>query len=321
MILTVTPNPTIDRVIFVRGFQMGAVVRAESEMTTPSGKGVDASLVIHELGADTVALGLNAGLSGRWLCGLLDAWGVRHDFVDACGETRRSVVMVDRSTDEQSTISVSTLRAGPEHLDQLLSLLGGYADRAWGVILGGSLPLGLPLDSYAHLVRYAHARGLVTLLDSSGAALSQGVAGLPHVLKVNHEELAGLDACLAGRTPDARQKDALVKALVNRLGEWASEAVLVTWGARGVLAATREGSYHVLPPDVETVNTAGAGDAVSAGVMLARSQGADWPASLALGTAAAASVVMNQGTALCRLEEVEALLPQVRVERLTPSVD
>ena len=64
MILTLTPNPTIDRATFVRSFRLGTVVRAEREVVTPSGKGVDASLVIHELGGETVALGLNAGHTG-----------------------------------------------------------------------------------------------------------------------------------------------------------------------------------------------------------------------------------------------------------------
>ena len=51
MILTLTPNPTIDRVLFVRGFRTGAVVRAEREVVTPSGKGVGASLVISDVTA------------------------------------------------------------------------------------------------------------------------------------------------------------------------------------------------------------------------------------------------------------------------------
>ena len=76
---------------------------------------------------------------------------------------------------------------------------------------------------------------------------------------------------------------------------------------------TSEGCYHAQPPKVPVVNTAGAGDALSGGIMLARSRGADWPSALALGTAAAASVVMNEGTAICHKEQVEELLPQVCV--------
>ena len=87
-------------------------------------------------------------------------------------------------------------------------------------------------------------------------------------------------------------------------------------GQEGALAVTVEGAYRVRPPQVPVVNTAGAGDALDAGIMLARSRGADWPEALALGTAAAASVVMNEGTAICRREQVETLLPRVRVEAL-----
>lgn len=327
MILTLTPNPTIDRVIFVRNFRLGTVVRAEREVVTPSGKGVDGSLVIHELGGDTVAAGLNAGLNGRLLTDLLDQMEVAHDFVPAHGETRIAVVLVDLAVGQQSTITAPTLTATGEHLSRLLALLNRYAPapgrhprphphpqrRAWGVICGGSLPPGLPLDSYARLVRHARQRGLITLLDTSGEPLRQGVVGLPHILKVNRHELESLDPETAGGRGSADDPARLAERLAGRLNEWASEALIVTLGARGALAVTPEGCYHAQPPQVPVVNTAGAGDAMSGGVMLARSQGADWPAALALGTAAAASVVMNEGTAICRREQVEELLPQIQV--------
>ena len=319
MILTLTPNPTIDRVIFVHNFRLGTVVRGEREVVTPSGKGVDGSLVIHELGGDTVATGLNAGLTGRLLTDLLDEMEVPHDFVPAYGETRMAVVLVDLAVNQQSTITAPTLHATSEHLPQLLASLDRYVGRAWGVICGGSLPPGLPLDSYAHLVRHARQRGLVTLLDSSGEPLRQGVAGLPHILKVNRDELASLGLEVASGQGKAGQRHwpddvaELAGKLAGRLSEWASDALIVTLGGRGALAVTPEGCYYAQPPQVPVVNTAGAGDALSGGVMLTRSQGADWPMAMALGTAASASVVMNEGTAICHREQVEALLPQVRV--------
>jgi 1-phosphofructokinase family hexose kinase len=327
MILTVTPNPTLDRAIFVRHFRLGGMVRAEREVVTPSGKGVDSSLVVHELGGATVAAGLNAGRTGRLLVELLDEVGVPHDFVPALGETRTAVVLVDLAVGQQCTITAPTLRATSEHLPQLLALVERYAlDRGpaprgatWGVIFGGTLPPGLPLDSYVHLVRHARQRGLVTLLDSSGEALRQGVAGLPHVLKINQDELATLDPDIVAGREDAGPCSlpdgvaGLAGRLRGRLGTWASQALVVTLGGRGSLAVTSDGYYLAQPPEVPVVNTAGAGDALNGGVMLARSRGADWPAALALGTAAAASVVTTEGTGICRREQVEELLPQVQV--------
>ena len=310
MILTLTPNPTIDRVIFVRRFRLGAVVRGEREVVTPSGKGVDSSLVIQELGGSTVVAGLNAGYTGKLLVNLLEDRGIAYDFVSAYGETRTAVVLVDLAVKQQSTVTVSTLQATDGHLSQLLALLDRYAGRAWGLICAGSLPSGLPVDSYTRLLRRARQRGLVALLDTSGEALRHGVAGLPHILKVNQYEIEWLDVDMAC-VPDATI--GLAESLARRLNEWASEALIVTLGGRGTLAVTSEGSYYAQPPEVPVVNTAGAGDALNGGIMLARSRGDDWSTALALGTAAAASVVMNEGTGICRREQVEELLPQVQV--------
>ncbi len=107
--------------------------------------------------------------------------------------------------------------------------------------------------------------------------------------------------------------------LATRLGQWASDALVITLGAQGALAVTTDGAFFAQPPPVQVVNTAGAGDALDGGILLALSQGADWPAALALGTAAAASVVMNEGTALCRHDQVTDLRPQVQVLQLDQS--
>src|SRR5215212_6878546 len=88
MILTATANPTIDRVLFVRDFEMQDVVRAEREVVSPSGKGIDVSMILHELGAKTLAISLNAGLSGAMLAALLTERGVPYHFIPAQGQTR-----------------------------------------------------------------------------------------------------------------------------------------------------------------------------------------------------------------------------------------
>ena len=339
MILTVTLNPTIDRATFVRDFRLGTVVRGEREVVTPSGKGVDSSLVIHELGGETIATGFNAGHTGRQLTDMLDEMGIAHDFVLTSGDTRMAVVLVDLAVGQQSTISVPTLKATRSHLARLLELLDRYAAQTWGVICAGSLPPGLPLDSYRQLLCRARRLGLFTLLDASGEALRQGVAGLPHVLKVNHRELDVLEPGLLGRGREGGRRHAvsrgdgserdngvlcapgnvvdLAEKLRGRLDKWASDALIVTLGEQGALAVVSEGSYYARPPEVPVVNTAGAGDALNGAIMLARSRGADWHTALALGTAAAASVVMNEGTAICRREQVHELLRQVQVSCLT----
>lgn len=314
MILTLTPNPAIDRALFVRGFQLNAVVRAEREMVTPSGKGVDASLVLHELGGDTVALGLNAGWAGQLLTGMLDERGIAHDLTPAEGETRTATVLIDLAVQAQSTISAPTLGATEAHLGAMLQALDRHAEGAWGLICAGSLPPGLPVEAYSVLLRRARKLGLYTLLDSSGAALREGIAASPHVLKANLREFAALDPGIDGTASLTELEELVLAARIASYRERHDlDALVVTLGTAGALAAMAEGTYRTVPPQVEVANTAGAGDALGAGLMLARQRGMSWPKALALGSAAAASVVMNDGTAICRCDQVRALVPRVGI--------
>jgi 1-phosphofructokinase family hexose kinase len=319
MIITVTANPTIDRVLFVRDFAMQDVVRAEREVVSPSGKGIDVSIILHVLGAPTVAISLNAGLTGQMLAALLAEQGVPCDIVPARGHTRSAALITDVTTQRQSTILAPTLTAGPVELARLCERVVHHASQGWGLVCAGSLPPGLPISAFAELLVLGRERELVTLLDSSGAALRAGIVGLPAILKVNSRELAELAAADGMDLPDIVGRDGmrpLADFLGGRLGKWAGEALVVTLGRAGALAVTVEGSYHAPAPPVQVVSPAGAGDAVSAGVMLARRRAEPWPAALRLGVAAAAAVVQNEGTAVCTAEQVAAMLPLVEVENV-----
>jgi 1-phosphofructokinase family hexose kinase len=339
MILTITPNPTLDRAIFVRGFQLGSIVRAEREVLTPSGKGVDVSLVLHALGHPTLAAGLQAGIHGGIARELLDARGVLHQFVEAEGETRHALVLIDLARGAQSTISAATLRADQRHLAALLGIMRERLPAAHYAVLAGSLPPGWPADAYRPLIRACRAAGVACLLDTSGAALSAALLGdadpnsgtMPDIVKVNLIEFLSL--CEAGPGPGApagpgqQLRDARLQAesigpvaqaaaqLRARLG---LEALIVTLGGRGAVVVSREQTWHATPPPVSVLNDAGAGDALAAGVVWTRAHGGGWAEALRLGTACAAAVVTTPGTAECDAQLVDRLYGQVLVEQLAP---
>ena len=72
-----------------------------------------------------------------------------------------------------------------EQIDATPQQVGGWS-------VPGSLPPGLPADSWATLLQVGHDHGLVTLLDSSGIGLQKGIEGRPHILKINGRELTEL---------------------------------------------------------------------------------------------------------------------------------
>src|SRR3954467_14907529 len=133
MILTVTANPTIDCVLFVRNFEMQDVVRAEREVLSPSGKGIDVSIILAELGAKTLAISLNAGLSGELLKALLAERNVPCYLIPANGQTRIAALITDLAGGRQSTVLAPTLTAGPQQLDLMVEQIVAHAGSSWGL--------------------------------------------------------------------------------------------------------------------------------------------------------------------------------------------
>jgi D-beta-D-heptose 7-phosphate kinase/D-beta-D-heptose 1-phosphate adenosyltransferase len=77
-----------------------------------------------------------------------------------------------------------------------------------------------------------------------------------------------------------------------------TEAVVVTLGESGLVAATAEGTYQAVPPRVEVNDPAGAGDTVIAVLALAVARGAMSQTVLQLAAEASARVVRHVGVAV-----------------------
>ena len=60
------------------------------------------------------------------------------------------------------------------------------------VVLSGSLPPGLPDDTYARLIHHARAQGVSSLVDTSGSALRLALTAGPKLVKINRAEVEEL---------------------------------------------------------------------------------------------------------------------------------
>ena len=47
MIITLTPNPSVDRTVFLDDVVLGSVNRSQRSWSEPSGKGVNVALALH----------------------------------------------------------------------------------------------------------------------------------------------------------------------------------------------------------------------------------------------------------------------------------
>jgi fructose-1-phosphate kinase PfkB-like protein len=98
--------------------------------------------------------------------------------------------------------------------------------------------------------------------------------------------------------------------------QWNLTSIVITLGPDGVLAVTEEGSFLATSPPLEEVNAAGAGDGVSAALVWRLSLRDRWPEALRWAAATGAAVVLTEGTAECRPEDVQRIYANTAVREI-----
>jgi tagatose 6-phosphate kinase len=295
MILTLTPNPALDLTYHLAPggpeLLIGQVNRVAGVSERPGGKGINVARVLATRGVPVCALGPVGGASGEAVRALLDAAGVMHDLTPIDGATRRTIVVAG------SDAATGLWEPGPVvSAAEWEAVRRSFVERLPGadvVVLSGSLPPGVPPDSYAWLVAAASAAGVPVVLDADGEPLRHGVRAGPTVVKPNAAELAGL----TGR-PVTNPDNAATAALCARgLG---ARDVVVSLGPRGLVAVVEDQVWRAHPPVIYPGNATGAGDAAVAALAVGLAASDPWPARLtrmvAWSAAAAAATVAGEFT-------------------------
>lgn len=309
MIVTLTLNPAVDHTVVLEELVPGDTNRVRQGRIDPGGKGINVSRVLHELGCPSLAMGLAAGGLGRFIEHSLDELGIYEDFIHIRGQTRTNTTIVDLRHGTQTIISEPGPEASPRHLAQLQDRLKLRLHAGDWLVLAGSVPPRLEADVYAHFIKLAHGLGARTVLDADGEALALGLKACPYMAKQNRQELQRL----AGQELADLAAVAQVAQAVHDRGV---EVVVGSASEQGSVAISGQGRWRATPPRVEVVSAVGAGDSLMAGIVLILSRGGSLPEALRLGTAAAVATSLCPGTQLCRLGEVERLLPLVEVSPL-----
>ena len=307
LLVVVSPNLCLDRVVVVRGFTVGRVHRAESVTALASGKGLNVARAARALGLDVIVVGIvGDGEAARAILQGARAHGVRLRTVRVSGQVRVCTLIIDPGQRE-TVINEPGPAVSPEDVRTLQARIRSALKRARVVVLAGSLPPGMPPSLYADVV--GQAPTLPVILDATGEALRLGLAARPFVVKVNQLELQDV----VGRTLDTVGAVAQAAEEIRRT---AGGHMLITLGAGGALWVTADGGWHIVPPEVQRVNTIGAGDSLTAGLAAGMLRGLPMLDAVRLAVAAAAADVTTLLPGTVDAALVEHLVSQVQIQAL-----
>ena len=284
MIVTVTLNPALHV-----GYQANRVSRGGANPVSrvtyrAGGRGLAVARVLHTFGHDVVAAGLVGGGAGEVIRAELARAGVATQFTWITGESRRVLEVADESDGTVTTFSEPAPYITTEELGRLAADYRSLMADATVAVLCGSLPDGLPSETYGSLASYAAEAGVPVVLHASGSALRHAVRRRP---------------ALAISGPDAGDPAELLTS--------GAAAVAVVSGS-GARAVTADGEW-LAGLDGQQVDAA-TRDAMVAGFVPGVALSWSWPDTLAHAVALARS--SNPGGEV-DLEAYERLLTQVTV--------
>lgn len=307
MILTLTLTPALDKTVVLPQFAVGRVNRIASLRVDPGGKGINVSKTLKALGAESVAGGILGGANGEYIKRCLDEMGIENDFVSVPENTRTNLKVVDPVNHTNTDINEPGAPVSAEVLDQVLDKALARLTRGDIAVLAGKAPQGAPDTLFAEWTLRLREKGVKVYLDADGELLIRGAEALPAMIKPNDEELSRL----MGRSFSGAQEMAQAALALVRRG---METVVVSMGGDGALFARGNTVLRGYGLQVPVQSTVGAGDSMMAAMCYGEATGLCFEETCRLAMAVSAAAVMQSGTQSASMDDVRALLDQVRLE-------
>ncbi len=307
MIVSVCPNPCLDVYYYTTVLREDDTNRVENPFISPGGKGLNAARVINRLGSSPNLVITLGGCIGECVSQGLRNENVEFSALDIEKETRVNTILEQKGKKSHILIASKGPSLSQNEINALEDLICNYSPQF--LILGGSVPPGLPETFYKEIIEYYKSKGCDVIVDADGELLKSTVTASPLAIKPNRYELERL----VGR-PLFDFND-IVKACREVVSSGVS-VVVSSLGRYGAVAVTADRVIRAVPPEVEVLNTVGAGDSVVGGFVYSLDKG--WPLeeSLAFAVACGTATVMREGPKLCEIETVYDVYERVVISHI-----
>lgn len=299
MIYTVTFNPSIDYFVTVDKLQTGKTNRAKTEFSFPGGKGINVSMVLANLGVESIALGFTAGYIGNTISNMLEKYDIRTDFIHL--REGNSRINLKIHSDVETELNGIGPNISEEDIDTLLRKFEEMQKDDM-VVLSGSVPMTIDTSIYAKILDILNSIGIKCVVDATGDLLSKALGGQPYLVKPNIDELVDFFGCEIEGINE-------VVDYARRLQTLGAKNVLVSMGAEGAVLVSENGLvYSDKVPAGTVINTVGAGDSMVAGFLYGINKHHDYEKAFYTALCAGSASAFNTGMAT--KEAVSKLLEQ-----------
>lgn len=316
MIYTVTFNPSLDYIVGVDGFKTGKVNRTAEELILPGGKGINVSIVLQNLGMESIPLGFAGGFTGEEIRRLLKERKVEEQFVRVKkGISRINVKLrsLENMPDGEKTVSEESEinGMGPEISGEELETFYRQLDTLQKgdiLVLAGSIPTVLPPTIYREIMKRLQKRKVMIVVDATKDLLVNVLEYHPFLIKPNNYELGEI----FGVTLQTKED---VVLYAKKLQEMGAGNVLVSMAGDGAVLVAEDGSvYRAEAPEGRVRNSVGAGDSMVAGFLYGYLNSGTYEDAFYYGICSGSASAFSEN--LATRKEVEKLLKKMKQQNM-----
>jgi len=279
MFLTVCLNPTLQKTLCFPSVISGTVNRTANHRLDVSGKGINVTRVLTQLGEKAVHLTQLGGIMRPLFLSLCENDGLSVEWVESGSQIRFCYTILNEQdgsvtelVEESEPVAVETEKRLMEKYDSLLT-------DADCLIISGTKAAGFSDTVFPIMVKKAKDNGMRIILDIRGKDLIECLKYEPDIVKPNLYEFASTftpelikDNDLT--IDDKASKEQIKSAMLETACKYKCRVIL-TNGSQKILAAdcfsdrTPDGFFEADIQPVKAVNSIGCGDAFTAGLAAA----------------------------------------------------
>lgn len=304
MIHTVTLNPSIDLTVRLDRISLGQAHALAEPLEDPAGKGMNASIALHQLETPVIAWVFLGGERGQRWMKLAQNKQIEIEPVWLSAETRQNIKVFEEEPHRQTDFNFPGSPFEEEACGGFLMRLKKRLHPGDTVVLAGSTLRGTPYAWWSELAQTVHVKECRLVVDMSGTALQQIAKSNPWLIKINRDEFNdwfGLSTISLNE---------VFTSLQNR--ESLASHLVVTDGPHGALLWTMQRQFFRVPcAKIKVQGTVGAGDAFLAGWLTAWSEHeGDWENAMRWGICTSAGAVELPGTRFAERKRVMELVAE-----------
>ncbi|WP_286934556.1 MULTISPECIES: 1-phosphofructokinase family hexose kinase [Aminobacterium] len=309
MIVTVTLNPAVDEEFVVSEFRPGGWFRSRNAIRTPGGKGINVSMMLGQLGYESAAMGFLAGFNGAYIRDALRRERLTTNFVHVKGETRTNVYIIDETGHVETGLSEPGPYIPEEAYDRFLRNFERMLQRTRLLVLGGSLPHGIPQDVYGVLIRMAKEFNIPTIVDAAGPSLQSALEAGPTIAKIDHRFMSRMSGI------SLTSLDNIIE-VVSKLHDQGVEWAVTSYHVYGDVFFTPQGIYLAVSDRRSILSLFATADALITGLIVGGEERMAVEDRIRFAMACAWEDAMHVEKGFTSREAIEALMPRVQLERL-----